>query len=224
MASTGEGVQLRIGKIGGTPAFRPRFNVYGPTGALEESTCPTGNIGASLFTAPSSGVYTVVVLDCFSSGNQTGTYDLYFTRAPGANELGSLNDGLLRNEQIDIGDLDSYTFSAKAGDSIEVTAQVDGAANRAPRFTLYDPTGASDFTSPETACNSGIASHSFTAGTGTYTLIVYDCAANAQEAWPYVISLTGATGAPAPAVPSLPFAGLFALASLLVGAGVTRLR
>ncbi|NJN48007.1 MAG: peptidase, partial [Candidatus Competibacteraceae bacterium] len=119
-ANAGESVQIRVADTSNS-AFRPRVFLYRPDGSEVTNTndfsvaqiiCPSGKC-----TIDATGTYTVVVADWTSN---TGTYDIYFTRAPGANEGGALINGGVISGQIDLGELDSYTFFANAGESVQI--------------------------------------------------------------------------------------------------------
>ncbi|MBW2290040.1 MAG: hypothetical protein JRG90_19775 [Deltaproteobacteria bacterium] len=86
-----------------------------------------------------TGTFTVLVDDGVSVG---GSYTLYFALIPGANEHGSLTNGGVHPGTIDLGDLDTYTFTASAGDHIELRVGENGSATLAPQLSLYAPSGA----------------------------------------------------------------------------------
>lgn len=109
----------------------------------------------------------VVVSDQASA---PGSYSLYYTRAPGANEGGVLVNGVASGV-IDAGDLDSFTFYVVPGESVQlqVAESVDTAF--APMISIYDATGARI----RTASGFVSAAVSLTASSGgKYTLVVSD--------------------------------------------------
>jgi len=111
------------------------------------------------------------VADGTNTKDQTGNYDLYFVHMPGANEGGSLINGGVISNVIDLGDLDSYTFTANTGEGVQIRVADTGSNNFYPKITLYDPNGA------YIAHNIGqnVASISYTAtAPGTYTVVVAD--------------------------------------------------
>jgi hypothetical protein len=167
VANVGDGIQLRVADVNAT-ALVPRVWVYGPTGALVE-TFWGYDVAAYLFAAPAEGTYTVVVTDYYGTG--TGNYEVHFTRAPGANEEGALVNGGLRSGVLTLGDLDSYTFDASVGESLQLRfADIDATA-LIPRMWLYGPTGAL----VATTWGYDIASMDATApATGTYTVVLSD--------------------------------------------------
>jgi GDSL-like Lipase/Acylhydrolase family len=144
-ASVGESIRIRVADID-YDTLSPYLIVYDPSGALvnsdsdsvvaEVSACPSCST-----TLPMSGVYTVVIHSYVRSG--TGRYNLYFVRAPGANEGGLLTpSGEVRTDSIDLGDIDSYTFVASVGETIQLVATDTTAGTLVPYLLLYSPSGA----------------------------------------------------------------------------------
>jgi hypothetical protein len=124
-----------------------------------------------------TGTYTVVVSD---AGANTGSYNIYFTRVPGANEGGSLINGGVISDQIDVGDLDSFTFNVVAGEGIELTVTDTSGNTFSPRISLYRPDGSlvrsvQDGAVAAIACPSNICEID---ATGTFTVVVSDAGAN----------------------------------------------
>ena len=171
-ATQGEGIQLRLNDINST-ALAPQMYVYYPNGSYYTWDWDP-EVAALAFDAPFSGTYTVVVAD-YGSGSSnhddTGTYELYFTRAPDANEHGTLTSGVARNEVIDRGDLDSYRFVATQGQSIRLDLTDVGGTALDPQMYVYAPNGSYYTWDWDVAA----ASVAFSAPqTGTYTVVVAD--------------------------------------------------
>ena len=120
--------------------FAPRMYLYNPDGAFLQWS---PNIIQRTMTK--NGKYTIVVLDSGSVGEKFGTYNLYFALIPGANENegGELINGNVISDSIDLGDLDTYTFSAQAGENIEFTINDTSDKDKGfvPRLYLYSPDG-----------------------------------------------------------------------------------
>ena len=118
-ANAGDSIYLRVADTETTEfvnsAFTPLIELIDPTGAsiLSNSGALVGDIFARLVT---TGEYLVRVSDASSFNPQTGTYNLFLVRAPGANEGGQLVNGGVVSDTIELGDLDSYTFDGVAGE------------------------------------------------------------------------------------------------------------
>src|SRR5207253_2066722 len=130
--------------------FEPQIRLYDPAGAQVGSS--VGDLAAEIaVTAPSSGTYTVVVSDgnLAHSGDSlgnTGTYRLHLARSPGAfvvsggDEGGDLINGATQDGSIHSGDLDMWSFTASAGDTIALrVALAIYSGNFEPQIRLYDP-------------------------------------------------------------------------------------
>jgi hypothetical protein len=189
-ATVGEGIVLRVADLAGG-ALTPGFTVYGPAGNAVTWTAGV-NVAGDAFAAPSTGTYTLVVYDASSGMASTGDYKLYYVKAPGANEGGLLSPGGSVLEQIDKGDLDSYTFTAAAGEGIVLrVADLAGGA-LTPGFTVYDPTG----NAVTWTAGVNVASDTFAAPlSGTYTLVVYDASSGMASNGAYKLYYVKAPGA-----------------------------
>jgi hypothetical protein len=72
----------------------------------------------------------------------TGTYDIYFGKMPGANELGLLYNNETLMEVIDLGDIDTYTFIANVGETFDIqVTDISESGDLFPRIELYGPSG-----------------------------------------------------------------------------------
>ena len=195
-ATAGEGILVRVGATSGT--LKPRLRIYAPDGS--EVTSNTNLCDASVsghaFQATQTGTYTAVTADCSTYLNGTGDYNLHVVRAPGANEGGSLNDAAAHAAHIDVGDLDSFTLTANAGDAIRLSAVNQSTATQSLRLRVYGPTGA-ETTFNTNTCNNPASAYNFTASAaGTYTVVVADCTTYLNGTGDYTLMATGATGTP----------------------------
>jgi hypothetical protein len=170
-ANAGDRVLLRVADAG-TSELRPFVALYSPSGEAVIRTYGSA-VAVISETIAASGTYTVVVEDTYGggigSGDLTGNYNLHFVRVPGANEHGRLSGSGLASGQIDLGDLDSYTFSGNAGDSISISVAPTGELR--PSVQLFGPSG--------NLLNStyGTGVVTLTANllqTGTYTVVIAD--------------------------------------------------
>ena len=163
----GDAIQLRIADLS-VNSFVPQLWVYAPSGGLVASNW-SGDVAALSFTAAATGTFTVVVADRNTPG--VGAYDLYFVRAPGANEGGLMTNGGLLAGTVDLGDLDTFTLQALAGESVHLEVLDVAATALVPQVWLYSPTGAL----VGSAWAADLAILNATAPiTGTYTVLVAD--------------------------------------------------
>ncbi len=181
-ANTGDGINLRLG----TTNFSGRLQLYGPNSALLDDVggYPV-NDDLIAYTATNSGTFTVLVSSAVTLGS--GTYALHLAQMPEAfivpagDEGGAMTNGGNYDGTITLADLDMFTFTANAGDSINLRL---GTTNFSGRLQLYGPNGAlldavggypvNDDLIADTATNSGtftvLVSSAATSGTGTYAL------------------------------------------------------
>jgi lysophospholipase L1-like esterase len=166
-AGVGETVELSVAKTGGS--LVPRLTIRGPTGALVGDVGGT-TVASWAFVAATAGTYSVVIGDNHVPRDMTGTYRLHYVHAPGANEHGALVNGGSRSERIEVGDLDSYTFTANVGDAVELSlARTSGLLS--PYMRIYDPKGSE----VKRIGGTTVASTGFRAVTaGTYVVVVSD--------------------------------------------------
>ena len=185
-AKAGDSLLLRMG----TPDFVPQIRLFGTNGALvADAFTVSGNSRDAqlLVQATNSGIYTVVVDSYFFGGS--GTYTLTLAQAPAAfvtsagDQGGTLTNGVATPGTIDLGDLDMWSFTANAGDSLLLRM---GTPDFVPEIRLFGPDGAlvaDAFTASGNsrdaqllvqATNSGIytvvVDSYFFGGSGTYTL------------------------------------------------------
>jgi hypothetical protein len=139
--------------------------VYSPSGSLVTHSGSNGRVTA---TASQAGTYTVVVqsyYSSFSSVKHTGSYDFHYVRGSGGSEYGEIISGSSYSDGITIGDIDSYSFSGTAGESIQLV--VDG--DLLLQMRLFAPDG-SQVT--HSGSNEQISINSLPQS-GTYTVTVY---------------------------------------------------
>jgi Putative Ig domain len=204
-ANAGDNLILRAGAAD----MSPWLLLYGPTGALVQDLKSVNGFTHDVWMtlqATNSGTYTVVVSSTFAGG--TGDYTLTLAQAPEpfvtspGDQGGALTNGTPAAGTISLGDLDMWSFTAKAGDGLMLRA---GAANMSPWLQLYGPSGAlvedvksvngftHDVWMTVQATNAGtytvVISSTFAGGTGDYTLTL------AQALEPIVVQ-PGQAGGP----------------------------
>jgi len=170
--ATGESVVIRVVDTGGT-AFTPLFRVYRPDGTSASFNYDATTASITLNNATVAGTYTVVVMDY--AGTNTGNYNIYYAKAPGANEGGALINGGVISDSLAVGDLDSYTFEVATSESVVIrVAETGGNTSFTPLFYVYRPDGTYasfnyDATTASITLNNATVA-------GTYTVVVMDYA------------------------------------------------
>ena len=139
----GESVQISVvdPSHADTDDLAPYIRLFDPSNTEVRS----GNdyVVARIFsyTAETGGTFEMHVSSGPNAGKDaTGPYRLYFSKAPGASEHGSLNDHHMSSGTIDLGDIDSYSFSANAGDRAHLRMTATS-GDLFPYLHLYDPDG-----------------------------------------------------------------------------------
>lgn len=166
-SEAGDNILARVADTAGN-AFYPRISLYSPSGTRVSFAAHHTATGLN-YTVPVSGEYSFVISDHYQAN--TGAYQFYFNRISGANEHGMLVNDSLNTGQIDLGDLDSYTLTANAGDNILLRIADTAAASLYPRMTLYAPDG-SQISQVAHHTATGI-DHTATVG-GVYTVVISD--------------------------------------------------
>ena len=173
-ANAGDTVYLRVADTETnefiSSGFLPNIILLNPGGGVVTSSSGdlVGDIAVALV---ETGTYTVIVNDESFGEDETGSYNLYFARAPGANNDGCIANGQSANGFIDLGDIDSYSFTANAGTSLLVTVTDLDNSGFFPSVILLDPSGS--FVTSDSDSNTAQISQSLSF-TGEYTLIVVD--------------------------------------------------
>ncbi len=182
-ANAGDSVVLRAGKLSGGASFQPWLRVYGPDGTFVGSTDPESIAAAEVtFRATNSGTFTVVVADGFyynGDYGDAGTYQLSYDKAPGTlvvspgEEGGPLTNGTLNAGTITVGDIQAWSFTANAGDSVVLRAGKLSGTDFEPWLRVYGPDGTLlGSTDPG---SSAVAEVTLRAtNSGTFTVLVTD--------------------------------------------------
>ena len=196
-AFAGETVYLRAADTKTTEfensGFTPFIVLYDPSGNLVSSdgTATTGGLVASLADQlVEDGTYTVVIFDGTFAGTQTGTYDLFYAKAPGSNEGGGISDGQVISGEIDLGDLDTFVFNAEVGTLVSITMeQVESGASLSPGITVLGPTG--DPIVTDSGSTSAFVSF-VTAESGLFTIVARDLGSTENNGvGEYTLTLAG---------------------------------
>ncbi len=197
-ASAGDAIMVGIGEVGSGSSFMPWIRLKGPTGQNLGSS--SGNlVGRIETTAPATGTYTVIVSTSAVGGFEpsgSGDYSLSLIRTPGpytvsaGDEGGELTNGAHHTGAIHAGDLDVWTVTASAGDSILVSmAEVGGDTAFRPWMQLRSPTGQSLGSSSDAR---GARLEAAATVAGVYTVVVASGTFGLEASGTYTLTLAQA--------------------------------
>ncbi|REL28509.1 hypothetical protein DXX93_19350 [Thalassotalea euphylliae] len=184
-AEAGDIFTLNAGDYSNEVNFSLLIRIYAPDGTLLNSEVDTTALTLSNIVAPQTGAYTVLVQDWTVTARDstlagTGDYRIYFANIP-VSEHGELVNGGFVEEAIgEVGDIDTWSFDAEAGDIFTLTAaDYSNDPNFSLLVRLYAPDG--------TLLNSGVNTTALTLSnivapqTGTYTVLVQDWTVTARD-------------------------------------------
>ncbi|HAV61625.1 MAG TPA: hypothetical protein DCY13_04580, partial [Verrucomicrobiales bacterium] len=148
--AAGDKVLLRASQTSGGTDFAPRVRVFDAGSSLVGVATGSNSSSTSSarwdHTVPVSGTLTVRIDSALPAG--TGNYRIDLLRLPAAFTIpGGETGGPLDNEgrhdgAIALGDVDAWTFSAAAGDTVELrAAQLSGGSGFVPRVSVHDSAG-----------------------------------------------------------------------------------
>jgi len=193
-ATAGDSIVVRVGEVFST-GFAPKLQLLSPSSTV--LAVSTTTVSAEIAVkATNSGTFSVVVSD--NSGLLTNAYRLTLAKtgspvlvSPG-DEGGPLTNGVMHTGVIDVGDLDVWTVTATAGQSIVVRIGETNNVAFSPQLRLYDPSGALLDTSSTTV---GAEVAVTATNSGTFLLVVGDFSGSWSGAGPYRLTLAK-TGEP----------------------------
>jgi hypothetical protein len=176
LASTGDRIVLRVGKAG-TGNFNPWIRLYSPNNILLGSLS-TASATEIALTATNSGTFVVTVSDGSSTHNQTGDYRLSMAKpgaavGTGTSSGGGLTNGLATTGSISQGDLNVWTITANAGETlIARMGELVASSSLTPYLRLYGPDGVliTQYGASSTAAE--VATRA--TNSGTFTLVAGD--------------------------------------------------
>ncbi len=113
-----------------------------------------------------NGDYTLLV---FGDRASSGDYEVFLAKAPGANELGSLNPEAVFNTDLSLGDIDTFSVNLSLGSDLHV--EVTG-VELFPRFEVFKPNG--EFWFAGAGRDGAVSSNTAPADTsGLYSIVLY---------------------------------------------------
>ena len=136
-ASSGDTVFIKVSKTNGD--LWPRIELYGTEGRSLKKEYGSSDADIT-YTLTSAGRYNILV-DDGTSWSQIGDYSLIVQRVNNPGNARPLSTGTSAAGSVDIvGDVDTYTFAARNGDTAILKASKAAGAIW-PRIRLYSPTG-----------------------------------------------------------------------------------
>ncbi|MEO0578114.1 MAG: hypothetical protein AAFZ58_05460, partial [Pseudomonadota bacterium] len=202
-ADADDSVLVGLGEVGAGNGFEPELRLYGPDGTLITSNSGTNSADVA-HRATVAGTYTLIVQESSTDVIGVGDYLLYFANVAepfvvtAGDESGALLNGETTAGDIDLGDIDSWTFSADALESIRIGIGEVGVGNGfEPELQLYDPTGT--LVTSNSGTDSTDIAHRASVG-GTFTLIVQEASTDVVGSGSYQLYLAQ-TGAPSSVTP-----------------------
>jgi uncharacterized protein (DUF2147 family) len=172
-ASAGDKVLVRMSWAAGS--LWPGVRVHGPDGTklCEQNSTDSQTAEIASCPLPSTGTYTILAYDGLY-GDLTGDYYLYLQRLNNPGSPVTISFGQTLPGSIPTpAEMDTYTFTASAGDKVLVRAS-QASGNLWPGVRVYGPDGTKlcEQHSPD-ARTAEIASCSLPSA-GTYTILAYD--------------------------------------------------
>ncbi|MFC2140683.1 pre-peptidase C-terminal domain-containing protein [Acidobacteriota bacterium] len=165
-AIAGNKVLIRMSRASGN--LCPYIRLFDPAGTEIGNSWGGANADVISNSLSSTGTYTIIAADYF--GTYSGGYNLTLERlTPGTGA--AISFGQTRSGNLVIGDLDSYFFSAAAGNKVIIRMST-ASGNLCPYIRLFDPAG-TEIGNSWGSANAEIISNSLPS-TGTYTIIAAD--------------------------------------------------
>src|SRR5665213_2456096 len=217
-AAAGNTFDLSLGDAGATSQLQPYLQVFGPDGTRVGNTFnyATNTSVNVIYTVPSAdgGTYTAVVQDAV--GNHVGSYDLELAVAPATQapdsdgDGGPIVSGQTKAGTINrTGDLDVFTFSALAGNTIDVSlGDASAASQLEPYLQVFGPNGTRVGNTFNYATNTSVSviyNVPSTSG-GTFTIVAQDTVGTHTGAYNLKLAVAPATQAADPDGDSGPIA------------------
>jgi uncharacterized repeat protein (TIGR01451 family) len=166
--------------------FEPLVELYAPDGTAVDANSGSDSATIQSARVPQSGTCFIIARE--KDGSDVGDYCLSLLKVPWTANCGTIDPGEYTTGRIEPGEIDSYAFTASAGDSITILASQIGDQydeRFEPRVELHAPDGT------VLAVNSGSDSATIQSvkgpQSGTYLITVRD--QDGLDAWDYGLSL-----------------------------------
>ena len=170
-----------------TGSLIPAIQLYNPDGSELSSNnsgspfgCSGGGLEMNTVTLPSTGTYTVLILDCNTTN--TGNYALYAQRTNNPTGGSAVLWGQVQTGTVGaVAQSTTYTFAGTANDVIDLTMTgTTTGGSLIPKIRLYNPDGsqlaANNSGSPFGCSGNSTGLTSVTLpNTGNYTVLLGDC-------------------------------------------------
>jgi hypothetical protein len=147
-AKAGESILVRMGETVSKSTLTPQLRLYDPSGAPLDGNA-TGTAAEVYTRATNSGAFLLIAADQSFNWAGTGNYRLTMIKTgdplniSSSDEGGPMVNGTTYQGLIDTGDMDAWTFNAKAGENIIVRmGEVNSGSTLTPELRLFDPSGA----------------------------------------------------------------------------------
>jgi Domain of unknown function (DUF4214)/Immunoglobulin domain/Immunoglobulin I-set domain len=198
-AQANNSLLLRVGRTSSGTNFEPWIRLYGPDGTLLGQDWQSTDAEVN-FRATATGTYTVVIAG--RNSGDSGSYRLRYLAVPGTfivpagDDGGALTNGGNQDGMIELGDIDAWTFTAQANNSLLLrVGRTSSGTNFEPWIRIYGPDGTllgEDWQSTDAEVN-----YRATA-TGTYTVVI--AGRNSGDSGTYQLTLTGNVPLVAPSI------------------------
>jgi hypothetical protein len=187
-AAIGDDIRVAVGETVAGAGFDPALTLIAPDGSLANSIWDYAGTSVQ-HRATVAGTYTLVVSD--QGADESGAYNVTLAKTPGPQTVTADDAPIALNDTktgtVGSGDLDVYTFSATAGDSIRASiGETTAGSGFDPSLTLVGPDGA---VLKSTWDYVGVSIAATATLSGNYYLIAAD--QGADETGGYTISLAG---------------------------------
>ncbi len=170
-ASAGDDIFFTIDETISSSAYM-MVTLHGPSGELLSSDWASSGYRLDLINVPSTGTYTYVVREYY--GEYEASYALTAVVADGNIDFGNtqLSDGVPVAGSLDIADIDTFTISAGAGQSLSLTIAETPSSSAYLYVSLHGPNG--QLLAYDWASNGLTLNYNGLPSTGRYTYVVHD--------------------------------------------------